>query len=286
LAQLQPTSAATPRLSALVRGAIEAYTACEVIDYQAGGLAADGQVMWKDIASVPLLKQVVDGSDDLANLPLFDPADNSLARVRLVAIRTEVNGLAALFVQYLKGQQVVARTKKSGVLVRRGTLDVPDGELIILTEDMTAVLLGSYVFFQNRPLFQDLTGLLEELRQHAAATFELVTVDLRIEGREQMAAAVTAAPNMLGKMASIQGKLDRYPLYKEALTMPRLLKFVGEHPECGVEVIGDGVDARLVFRNDVQHRFKILKLLDDDYLTSELTTLDYEANSKSSPLGV
>jgi hypothetical protein len=40
-----------------------------------------------------------------------------------------------------------------------------------------------------------------------------------------------------------------------------------------------------VFRNDPQHRFKILKLLDDDHLRSELTTLEYEANSKGLPVG-
>jgi hypothetical protein len=67
--------------------------------------------------------------------------------------------------------------------------------------------------------------------------------------------------------------------------MPKLVAFVRRHPECGVEVTGTGGDARLVFRNDARHRFKILKRLDDDYLRSQLTTLEYESNSKSAPLG-
>ena len=58
----------------------------------------------------------------------------------------------------------------------------------------------------------------------------------------------------------------------------------GGIPEYQVDITGDGDAARLVFRNDAQHRFKILKLLDDDYLHSELTSLEYEANSKSAPL--
>jgi hypothetical protein len=66
--------------------------------------------------------------------------------------------------------------------------------------------------------------------------------------------------------------------------MPRLLDFVRRHPEYQVDVSGAGDDARLVYRNDAQHRFKILKLLDDDYLHSQLTSLEYEANSKSAPL--
>jgi hypothetical protein len=62
--------------------------------------------------------------------------------------------------------------------------------------------------------------------------------------------------------------------------MPKLVEFVENHPECEAEIAGEGDAAQLVYRNDPQHRFKILKLLDDEYLRSELTALEYEANSK------
>ena len=285
ITQLQPTQAAIAPLGTIIQQATRRYAGCEVIDYQPAGSPADGQVMWLDTADVPLLKHVLEESDDLANLPRFDPRNHSLADMRLTAMRVETDTVTAVFVQALRGSQVVAQSTKVGVLVRRGVLDVPKGDLVILTSDVTAVLTGSYVFFRNRSAFQQLTGLLEELRQQAAATFQAVTADLRIDGSEQMATAVVGAPAMLGKIASIQRKLDRYPQYREALTMSKLVPFVQLHPECGVEVVGEGDDARLVFRNDAQHRFKILKLLDDDYLKSELTTLEYEANSKSAPLG-
>jgi hypothetical protein len=62
--------------------------------------------------------------------------------------------------------------------------------------------------------------------------------------------------------------------------LPNLIVFIRAHPECGVELSSDGPDAELVSHNDLQRRFKILKLLDDDLLRSELTSLEYEANSK------
>jgi hypothetical protein len=154
----------------------------------------------------------------------------------------------------------------------------------MLNTHVTAIITNGLVFFRDRSGFQRLTGLLDGLREKASTTFDLIAANLRIDERDAMARAVTSTPAMLGKMASIQSKLDRYPGYREALTMPRLLKFVREHPECDVELDGEGDDAHLVFRNDIQHRFKILKLLDDDFLKSELTTLEYEANSKSDPL--
>ena len=149
---------------------------------------------------------------------------------------------------------------------------------------INAVLVGEIAFLKDRPAFQRIFGYLHEMQEQAAATFQLVTGTLRIVGLDIMTGVVTSSPAMLGKMASIQRKLEKYPKYKAALTMSNLVKFIGSHPECGVDVSGIGDEAQLVFQNDPQHRFKILKLLDDDYLRSQLTEMDYEANSKGAPV--
>ena len=99
-----------------------------------------------------------------------------------------------------------------------------------------------------------------------------------------MEAACTSNPGMMAKLASIQRNLDMYPQYAAAMKMEKLVPFISRHPETGVEIIGAGASAELVFRNDPARRFKILRLLDDDFLQSELTSNTYEANSKSEPL--
>src|SRR5262249_28589821 len=177
--------------------------------------------------------------------------------------------------------------RRVGFIVRRGVIDAPaaSAEILLFTKEISAIIVGNIALFRDRPAFQRLFGLLEEIREQAAATFEAVTTNLRIEGLDSMAAAVTGSPAMLGKMASIQRKLDQYPKYREALTMPRLIAFVRQHPELEVDIAGKGDAAKFVFHADPQRRFKILKLLDDDYLKSELTALEYEATSKSFPLG-
>lgn len=284
ISQLQPTNAAAVPLSGVIATAARAYVECEVIDYEPSTTAVGQQVMWLPVTAVPLLEQVLAGSDDLANLERFDPRRHDVVNLRLAALRVSAAGSSAVYVQNLRDGQVVARSTRVGVVIRRGVLDVPNGEILMLTSDVVAVLTGDYIFFRNRAAFQLLFGLMDELRQQAATTFAAVTAQLQIEGLEQMEAAVTGAPNMLAKMASIQRKLDQYPQYREALTMKKLTAFVRAHPECGVPLTGRGANTRLVFRKDPQTRFKILKLLDDDFLRSELTTLEYEANSKSSPL--
>jgi hypothetical protein len=286
VSQLVPTERALPVLSGVTQAAASAFVDCELIGYEPATSTADGQVMWIAVAAVPLLKAIVDESADLADMPVFDPARSSLSNLQLAAMRSERNGAVAVFVQSLRGSQIVAQSRRVGVIIRRGVIDLPPrGQMLLFSRDVAAVAVGEIAFFKDRAGFQRLFGYLEELRRRATATFQSVTTDLSIAGVSQMAVAVTGSPAMLGKISSIQRKLDQYPQYRAALTMPKLLDFVQKHPECEVEITGEGEAAQFVFRNDPQHRFKILKLLDDDYLRSELTALEYEANSKSAPIG-
>jgi hypothetical protein len=283
LAMLRPTEEASGALHGIVADAADEYRDCEVINYEPSTSVMDGQVMWLPVTAVPLLQAVT--PVDSANLPLFDPGKSKLTQLRFSVIHAESVQAEVIFVQALRSNQVVARSKNLGAMVRKGVIDVPKrGEFFLLRRDMAAVVTGGVVFFRNRQAFQRLFGYLDELRQQAEQTFALISADLKIEGLDAMRTAVTSSPAMLGKMASIQRKLDQYPEYREALTMPRLKAFADAHPDCEVEIVGDGDAAHFVFHGDPQRRFKILKLLDDDYLRSELTTLEYEANSKSAPL--
>jgi hypothetical protein len=283
--QIRPTQRVLPALNQVVRAAAGGYADSEVIDYGPAVTAGDGQVMWVSLAGVPLLRAIVAESADLAGLPVFDPGRSPLGHLQLAAMRAAKGDADAVFLQSLRGSQIVARSSRFGVIVRRGVLDVPSsGDILLFNRDVAAIAVGGIALFRNRRAFERLFGYLEELQRQAAATFRSVTSQLRIDGIEQMAAAATGSAAMLGKMASIQRKLDQFPQYRAALTMPRLLAFVRQHPEYQVDTSGSGDDTRLVYRSDAQHRFKILKLLDDDYLRSELTSLEYEANSKSAPL--
>ena len=284
VAQLQPTNKAAARLTDVARETIERYSEAEAIGYQPAGMAADGQVMWMAMADVPLLETLSKHSDDLANLPQFSPSEAALGTLRVVAQRVTRDEFSATLVQSVGTNQVVARTTRVGVILRSGILDVPDGQVVMLNSSTTALVTGAFAFFKDRKAFQQLTGLLEELRQQARNTLDTVTAQLRIQGIDDLRRASTDSPAMLGKMASIQRKLDAYPQYREALTMPKLVAFVRGHPECGVEIDGTEGLEELVFHKDPQRRFRILKLLDDDFLKSELTTFEYEANSKGSPI--
>jgi hypothetical protein len=99
-------------------------------------------------------------------------------------------------------------------------------------------------------------------------------------------AAVTTDEKMISKVRGIQAKMDASAAYSKAMTMERLVHFVKDNPQVQIDLEGAQGQEVLVFHADVARRWRILKLLDDDYLFSKLTELDYEANSKTPLKGV
>jgi hypothetical protein len=279
----RPTEGLVAVLRGIVAGYVESWGQLEPIAYADASNPADEQVMWASSETVPLLASA--GTDfQAADLELFDPKKRGIAQLRLSVIRVQVDSSYALLYRRLNAKQIVARSTKIPVIQRQDRLDLIEGDTLLIDRGVDAVVIGGAAFFRDRAGFQRLFGFLQELREQAAETFDDVTADLRIANLDEMRAAATGQAVMLAKMASIGRKLRDYPAYRESITMERLAAFVAENPHTGVQIEGEGADAHFVFENDVSHRFKILKLLDDDYLQSQLTELNYDANSKGMPL--
>ena len=167
------------------------------------------------------------------------------------------------------GEQFVRLTEEPLVIdrgLRLIVLDGPDGRTVVM---------------QSPATYQGMFGALPELRKSAEKTYRASIGKLDIVDGDKLEAACRSDLNMMRKLVSIQAKLDR-PGYADAVTMPALVTFLKKHPTIDVPVQdADGPHPKLVFSPDAQHRWAILKLLDDDFLRSELTDITYEANSKT-----
>jgi hypothetical protein len=178
-------------------------------------------------------------------------------------------------------------------LQRRKVWALWSGEQFVrLTEDplvidrgLRLIVVGGAVagtvVMQSPATYQSMFGALPELRKSAERTYQASIGKLDIVDGDKLEAACRTDLNMMRKLVSIQAKLDR-PGYADAVTMPALVSFLKAHPKIDVPVQDpDGPHPKLVFSSDAQHRWAILKLLDDDFLRSELTDITYEANSKT-----
>jgi hypothetical protein len=85
----------------------------------------------------------------------------------------------------------------------------------------------------------------------------------------------------MSKIASIYRRMQSDADYVRAMNMADIVRYIHDHPETEIRLEQVGGQDSLIFETPPSRRFKILKLLDDDYLHSTLTDWYYESNSKT-----
>lgn len=157
---------------------------------------------------------------------------------------------------------------------------VIDRSLRLFTVGTTGADGGPAMVMKSNNAYESLFGALPDLREQAAATFTATLGKLPIVGGEELRAACESDLNMMRKLLSIKHRMEQ-PGYPDAVDMPAVVAFLERNPHVNVPVETVSGAPSLVFRPQAQQRWALLKLLDDDFLRSDLTNINYEANSKT-----
>ena len=249
--------------------------------YGPATLIPPGHCMTIDQAHAGTLTDV-QAEVDRDDLELFDPGAEYAGKATMLAARfASADGATATFYRVRETLLQLTERKSLSLILRRGHYErLAPGDVLLMSGIFDVVVIAGTAFFFAKQRFEQAFGFTAELERSSGETFDLVTTNLRIKGMEQLRQACTTQPAMMAKMASIRRSIDADPGYAAAMTMPRLAAFVRERPHLGIEIEGTGDGAQLVYNPARETRWKLLNLLDDDFLRSHLTERDYEAGSK------
>jgi hypothetical protein len=254
-------------------------------EYAPAAERSPGEFMYVSADDPPLLA-TIEGDVDTGDAPLFDPRTNEADGLRLFVTRVTLSGGPSItFYRELRPTAVLDRSRFFAAAWSNGRYNkIRTENTLLFDRKFDAVVIDGVALFTSKATFERIFDFLQEVRRNAVETYDMVIDGLRIDGAPRLYEACTTDPNMMAKMASIRRKLESDPAYRDAMTMPKIVAYVRNNPATGVEITGSGPSATLVFHADPRRRWKILRLLDDDYLSSVLTSHTYEANSKSAPL--
>ncbi|MBI5341590.1 MAG: DUF4868 domain-containing protein [Mycolicibacterium rufum] len=231
-------------------------------------------------------------ASDAANLTAIESAvrkqdiltftGEAAASIKMLAASfTTEGGRRASFYRIADTLLQVRKNKWLGLVQQNGVYGrVEPTDMLLMRTDFEVVVVAGYAFFWKKATFERAFGFLDQLKAESLATFNAVTTSLKIDGIDELRKACTTQPQMMAKMSSIKRSMDADPEYAAAMTMPKLVNYVEEHPHVDIAIVGSGNDRRFVFNPSPARRFQLLKLLDDDFLHSVLTKRDYEAGSK------
>jgi Domain of unknown function (DUF4868) len=277
----------TEKLAAQFREVARAWVRRDVqsrslVPYSEGRVPDQSEVVWLPRTGAPLLISIEHYLAHPEDLELLDPTSPTLRFARLFIVKVaRPNNVAQYFFGPLGPKARLARRERLIAIFAEGTFDSIQQEVLIFDRTFDATLVDQIFLITKQGSFERLFGLISVMRAVAETALKEVTKNLKIQNATELESVVGRDLNMVRKLRSIGTKLDGKPAYAAAMSMANLLKFLDARPEIEVDIVGSGSSRQLVFHNDPRRRWRILKLLDDDYLQSPLTEVQYESNSKS-----
>lgn len=249
----------------------------ELLPYDPSYQPSAAQALVTDLADIPTLQRLhaLALGDDV---PVDGPGG---ALVHAMAHRLH-RAESVVTAYRVKGAGIATRRPRGlrALLPRDGVYVRVDEELLYYEPRVDAWVTGDHVLVSARTTLEQRLHAPAKAQAMAREVFATVTAGVAIQGSEELAAAVASDPVMIAKMASLARSLEADPDFAAHLTTGRLVAFVEDHPQYGVLVAGEGEDRRLVFEPSPQTRYRLVKLLADDFLRSDLTQRHYEAGSK------
>lgn len=249
----------------------------ELMPYDPAYQPSGGQALVAALDEAPTLQRLH------AHVRTDDVPVDDITGGQVHAMAHRLHREGALVAAYrVKGAGIATRRPRGlwALLPRDGVYARVDDEILYYEPRVDAWVVGDHVLFTARTTLERRLNAPSQAQAMARETFERATAHVAIVGADELATACASDPTMIAKMASLARTLDADPAYAELLTTEHLVEFVDANPQFGVRIGGTGDARRLVFEPSPQTRYRIVKLLADDFLRSDLTQRRYEAGSK------
>lgn len=250
-------------------------TDTELREYDPGYRPEPNELTYIQIEDSESVASIIAALHRIDQFQIFTEDDEFIRRLRFYAI--VVGGQAgrqAVFFRHYSPKKELSRHAAFALILKRGNYSRVRERIFLFDSTVDCFSWDGALFIKNIAQFQRIFDYFEELRRKARATIQAVHRQVPIHNLADFEAACSANSLMLTKLASIARKP-----YLSRVTFADVERTIQEF-RLEIEVVRGGGRPQLVFDSTREHRWLILKLLDDDYLGSVMTQEKYEVNSK------
>jgi hypothetical protein len=178
----------------------------------------------------------------------------------------------ALFFRKYDPKKELSRSKWFAALFSEGQYNRITEPTFLFDDEIDCFARANYIFSRRKHDFQQIFGFFEQLREKAGECLKMIGDRVPIAGFAEFAESCESHLTKLAKLNNIAAKP-----YLATVTIKDLKKTINKF-NLGVRIVRENGVEKIQF--DPTDRWVILKLLDDDYLGSIMTKLQYEVNSK------
>ena len=239
------------------------------------------EIEWQRLDALDPVVYAVDKLDNLSALAPFDGTDDAYKK-RLsywAAVLTGGNGRQAFFFRSFSPQSELKRKRGAALVSRQGTFSVVDETIFLFDDQIDCVVFGDYVYVVRKRDFRRIFDQLAAVLRRAKAAAGELHAQIPIANFADFEQACATDSRLADKILAVRQR-DYFNRLSYAMLAPVIAEF-----SLGIPTREVNGQTQLVFRSEPDQRFRILKLVDDDYLRSSMTDHRYEVNSKTEPPG-
>lgn len=256
----------------------------ELVPYEPGFNEFETQILTLTITEVPVLANTRPLLEPPDRADQFDINKVTLSRLRGYSYSAQLSHLGWIhFFRRLTRSNVQLKRQKSLLAwLVENEYELVGERGLRLETDFDAVVIGDEILVRSRVPFERLFDFAQMTIDHARDAAAAVVRHLSIRGADEFIQIVSRDRRMHSKLQSALEKL-KDPEYLAKVTNERIAALVEDRNDIELELAATkDRSVELVFDSSPQRRWTLLKILDDDYLISELTESRYQAPSKHS----
>ncbi|MEX2197070.1 MAG: Kiwa anti-phage protein KwaB-like domain-containing protein [Thermoleophilaceae bacterium] len=239
------------------------------------------EVEWERTADIEAVELAVDRYRNLSPLAQFDAGDDAYKKRLLywVVVLSHTDGRQAFFFRSFTASAELERKRGAALVAREGTFRRVEERIFLFEDTIDCFVFDDFLYVVRKRDYRRIFDQLDQIRRRAKRAARALHRQVPIANVDEFADACSTDSRMADKVLAVQNR-D----YFNTLSYDRLKKVIEEF-SLQIPTEKRNGKVHLVFRTEPNQRFRILKLVDDDYLRSSWTDHRYEVNSKTDPPG-
>jgi len=248
-----------------------------LLDYFIESVLEDNEIECFELATRKTIADQIEPLKLFTDIETFAEEKDFINGIRFYVIVAQPDASEPVyFYHFYTPKKILKRTGLHAVLGSKGEYDRIEETYISFEESIDCISHHGFMFVMNKDNFQKMFHFLEEVQATAQETLETINNSVPIQNFDELIQSVNGNKTMLNKLKKIAAKP-----YLKALKMSDVKRIIDiNHLPLEVKIV-DGQEK--IFFNPkakAREKYTLLRLINDDYLESLMTGIDYEVTGK------
>lgn len=217
--------------------------------------------------------------DDTASIPAFDHVFDDLADLKAIVVLLG-NGSDTLSIY--KHHYPTNTYRRNGFSIFRAGINQDRFEklqqdIVRMSHSIDFIYSGSDVFVANFKVLEKFFGFKEAVKADASSKLAILSARNLVEDVAVLQDRIVAKGDVTFARKVIRAISHSRVL--STVSNDRIIQFIKQHHSLSKKIKVNAADTLIILDTEISQNF-FMKLLNDDYLRSELTQFEYDADSK------